>query len=58
MLDLPLYDDQAGKKLKLSNLYALSHRIEEDIKKKNNQTTKNIETADGVIKDFDGPFSK
>ena len=36
MLDLPLYDDQAGKKLKLSNLYALSHRIEEDIKKKNN----------------------
>jgi len=36
MLDLPLYDDRAGKKLKLSNLYALSHRIEEDIKKKNN----------------------
>lgn len=53
-----LYDKNAGKQIKLNNLYSINTKIEEDIKRANNEEKKSVVTNEGEHKDFEGPMSK
>lgn len=53
-----LYDKNAGKQVDINNLYSMNSKIEEDIKRANNEQKKAIVTNDGEHTDFEGPMSK
>eukprot|EP00347_Sterkiella_histriomuscorum_P008784 403343767 len=56
-LNLILYDRNAGKQIKLNNLYGINAKIEEEIKRANNKEKKTIITNEGEHQDFEGPMS-